>query len=260
MLFEGIASEFREQLDMILAFVPGDTLKDKTELLANLVGIAGFVLSVGLVTVRFASRRGRRRLATQGDLDRLGLAVLDGLQKRIVDQLVAKEAARLAHAAWLSDDQREDDLRRVRLDLAGTVGEIVRDQSDAGLSATAGLLAGDTQPAERYYEGKAGIAMIGRSQPDRAAEALHKKAALQSLSNPVSAVEACLRAVMMNPNDPLGWSRLGHLYLRLGKLSEAQSAFERAVIVQGGAVVSRSHSEHGNGHRFWPTSEINETR
>ena len=39
MLFEGIASEFREPLDMILAFVPGDTLKDKTELLANLVGI-----------------------------------------------------------------------------------------------------------------------------------------------------------------------------------------------------------------------------
>ena len=59
MLFEGIASGFREQLDMILAFVPGDTLKDKTELLANLVGI--------LLMPRGQTRSTRTRCPSPGE-------------------------------------------------------------------------------------------------------------------------------------------------------------------------------------------------
>jgi cytochrome c-type biogenesis protein CcmH/NrfG len=37
-----------------------------------------------------------------------------------------------------------------------------------------------------------------------------------------------MRAVRKNPGDPLGWNRLGHLFLRIGKIVDAQSAFQRA--------------------------------
>lgn len=230
MPFEAIWRELGDTLEVFLALVPGDTLTEKTGLLANLFGIAGFVLSVGILFVRFAYHHGKRRPATQGDLDRLGHAVVEALQSRIVDQLVEKETERLQAASWLSTEQKEAGIRQMRLGLQSAVGDIANDRSDAGQSAAAALLVGDTQLALNYFDDLASSeAAEEPKSKQRAADALHMKAALQSLSEPERAIDACLRAVTLNPGDPLGWSRLGHLYLRLGKLTEARSAFDRAV-------------------------------
>ncbi len=87
-------TELRDLLAGLIVDVPGVTLNDKTGLLANIFGIAGFLLSVGIVVARLLTQRGKRRPATQADLDRLGASIVASFQDRIVDQLVAGELGR----------------------------------------------------------------------------------------------------------------------------------------------------------------------
>ena len=109
---------------------------------------------------------------------------------------------------------------------------IASDDTENGRSAASALINGDLDAAEDYFEAKSKSDETDGGSSYDAAEALHLKAALQSLRNPARAIDACLRAVDRNPADPLGWSRLGHLYLRTGQLTEAQAAFQRAVAAE----------------------------
>lgn len=215
----------------LIIHVPGETLNDKTGLLANIFGIAGFILSVGIVVARLATQRGKRRPATLADLDRLGASIVASFQDRIVDQLATGELTRLSEASWLVPNQRllaQDQLKR---GLAAAVHAMASDDSEQGRSAASAFIQGDLDAAEAYFEAKStSREIVGRSSYE-AAEALHLKAALQSLRDQAGAIDACLRAVDRNPSDPLGWSRLGHLYLRTGQLTEAQAAFQKAVAV-----------------------------
>ncbi|MFM9940292.1 MAG: tetratricopeptide repeat protein [Hyphomicrobiaceae bacterium] len=222
-------TELQGLLAGLIVHVPGETLNDKTGLLANIFGIAGFILSVGIVVARLVMQRGKRRPATLADLDRLGASIAGSFRDRIVDQLATGELTRLADASWLAPNQRlaaQDQLKR---GLAVAVQAIASDHTETGRSAASALIKGDLDAAEDYFEAKSKSAETDGSSSYEAAEALHLKAALQSLRDQAGAIVACLRAVDRNPADPLGWSRLGHLYLRTGQLTEAQAAFQRAV-------------------------------
>lgn len=222
-------NELQDLLSGLIIHVPGETLNDKTGLLANIFGIAGFILSVGIVVARLLMQRGKRRPATLADLDRLGASIVASFQDRIVDQLAAGELMRLADADWLAPNQRHAAQDQLKRGLAAAVQVMTSDDTENGRSATSALIKGNLDAAEDYFEAKSKSAETDRGSPYEAAEALHLKAALQSLRDQSGAIDACLRAVGRNPTDPLGWSRLGHLYLRTGQLTEAQAAFQRAV-------------------------------
>lgn len=224
-------TELQDLLAGLIVHVPGETLNDKTGLLANIFGIAGFILSVGIVVARLVTQRGKRRPATLADLDRLGASIVASFQDRIVDQLAAGELTRLADASWLAPKQRNTAQDQLKRGLAAAVQAIASDATENGRSAASALINGDLDAAENYFEAKSKSGETDGGSSYDAAEALHLKAALQSLRDPTGAVDACLRAVDRNPTDPLGWSRLGHLYLRTGQLTEAQAAFQRAVAV-----------------------------
>ena len=224
-------TELQDLLAGLIVHVPGETLNDKTGLLANIFGIAGFVLSVGIVVARLVMQRGKRRPATLADLDRLGASIVTSFQDRIVDQLAAGELTRLADASWLAPTQRDAAQDQLKRGLAAAVQAIAIDDTENGRSAASALIKGNLDAAENYFEAKSKSNETDGGSSYDSAEALHLKAALQSLRDPAGAVDACLRAVDRNPADPLGWSRLGHLYLRTGQLTEAQAAFQRAVAV-----------------------------
>lgn len=211
MQIEAYWTELQDLLAGLIVHVPGETLNDKTGLLANIFGIAGFILSVGIVVARLVTQRGKRRPATLADLDRLGASIVASFQDRIVDQLATGEITRLADARWLAPEQRlaaQDQLKR---GLAAAVQAIASDDTENGRSAASALIKGDLDAAEDYFEAKSKAGETGGGSSYDAAEALHLKAALQSLRNQAGAIDACLRAVDRNPADPLGWSRLGHL-------------------------------------------------
>lgn len=229
-----IDAYWNQLLDLLaglIVHIPDETLNDKTGLLANIFGIAGFILSVGIVVARLATQRGKRRPATLADLDRLGASIVASLQDRIVDQLAAGELGRLADASWLAPEQRIATQDQLKRGLAAAVHAIASDDTEQGRSAASALIQGDLDAAEHYFEAKSKMGEADRGSSSASAEALHLKAALQSLRDQAGAIDACLRAVDRNPTDPLGWSRLGHLYLRTGQLAEAQAAFKKAVAV-----------------------------
>ncbi len=229
MQVDAIWAELQGLLASAIVHVPGETLNDKTGLLANIFGIVGFILSVGIVVARIVTQRGKRRPATLADLDRLGASIVASFQDRIVDQLAAAELTRLAYASWLAPEQRDAAQDQLKRGLAAAVQAIASDDTKSGRSAASALINGDLVAAEDYFEAKSILRETGGGSSYEAAEALHGKAALQSLRDQAGAIDACLRAVDRNPADPLGWSRLGHLYLRTGQLTEARAAFMRAV-------------------------------
>lgn len=215
----------------LIVHVPGETLNDKSGLLANNFGIAGFILSVGIVFARLAMQRGKRRPATLADLYRLGASIVASFQDRIVGQLTAEELTRLADASWLAPNQRHTAQDQLKRGQAAAVQAIANDDTESGRSAGTALINGDLDAAENYFEAKSKSGETDGRSSYEAAEALHLKAALLSLRNQAGAIDACLRAVNRNPADPLGWSRLGHLYLRTGQLTEARAAFQKAIAV-----------------------------
>ena len=135
----------------------------------------------------------------------------------------------MADASWLAPKQRDAAQDQLKRGLAAAVQAIARDDTENGRSAASALIKGDLDAAEDYFEAKSKSERPTGGSSYDAAEALHLKAALQSLRDQSGAIDACLRAVDRNPADPLGWSRLGHLYLRTGQLTEAQAAFQKAV-------------------------------
>lgn len=57
MLIDAYRTELQDLLTGLIVHVPGKILNDKTGLLANIFGIAGFVLSVGIVVARVVTQR-----------------------------------------------------------------------------------------------------------------------------------------------------------------------------------------------------------
>lgn len=210
-----------------LEMLPGAVFDDKIEFLANVLGIAGFALSLALLLFGPLYRHGRRRLATQGDLARLGGAVVEKIGDRIAEQLAAA-AVKAGGSARRPAPEDDDD--RLLADLGAAVAAIVEDPSDEGRAAAAALLEGDTRPAERVLAQRA--AECAAEDPHRAAEALHLKAALQSTHDLRGAARQCGEAVRAEPESALGWSRLGQIYLRLGQAAKAREAFERAIALE----------------------------
>lgn len=118
-------TELQDLLASLIVHVPGENLNDKTGLLANIFGIAGFILSVGIVGARLVKKRGKRRPATLADLDRLGASIVASFQDRIVDQLAGGELTRLADASWLAPKQRNAAQDQLKRGLAAAVRAIV---------------------------------------------------------------------------------------------------------------------------------------
>lgn len=224
MSIEGLLGSLITQLMDTIELLPGPNLETKAEILSGILGVVGFIVSVGILLIRLVYRTGGRRLATQVDLNRLGAAVVDGLQERITNQLLATAEERLARADWLTSEQRTTVGTALRRDVGLAVREVSRGAGDEAVAATVDLLNGQTDLAEAFFAERAHDA-----QPRDAADALHLRAALQSLRDSAEAVRGCRRAVELDPEDPLGWSRLGHLYLRLGRIEEADAAFEKVV-------------------------------
>lgn len=253
-----------------LEFMPGGLLDERLEFIANLLGIAGFALSLTLMLVGALMRLGRRRPATQGDLERLAGTVARRIGDRIAVQLAAAAASASAVAPSVgpstaaSSSETAQSLAdiggaelgpaapgadRVRLDLEAAVSMIVEDTSPEARVAAAALLAGDALPAERLLERRA--AQARRRDTAKAAETLHLLAALRSARDLEGALAPCLKAVRVDPDSMLGWRRLGYLLLRLGRAKEARDAFDRALKL---AEVQKTHQTAQQASKnSWPS-------
>ncbi len=90
------------------------------------------------------------------------------------------------------------------------------------------LKAGRTETAEdllrRFAEKQIAAGVQARKE---AAEAYRHLGALAFLHDTYKALECYQQAVELDPDDPDGWNRLGHVYLRLGELSKAEDAYNK---------------------------------
>lgn len=219
-----------DNLTPIANAIPGETADQKIELVANVLGIAGFVMSLGLVMFGWLARRGRRRPATQGDLESLSRAVVEMTADRIAAQLAQGVSTEPEIAAHLDENQISSTAAQVKADITAAVTAVASARSDDGKSASAALLRGETGMAEQFLELRADNS--ASSNPASAAGDLHLAAALRSTHDLEGALHACTKALNIHPNDALGWSRLAHLYLRLGRAEDARWAFDKAVALQ----------------------------
>ena len=67
MTFLSVESDILQWAHLGLAALPGQSAEDKVEFVANVLGIAGFAMSLGLLGVGVLYRRGTRRTATHGE-------------------------------------------------------------------------------------------------------------------------------------------------------------------------------------------------
>ncbi len=230
MIFLSIESEFLHLTKMGLAALPGQSNEDKIEFLANILGIAGFVMSLGLLGVGVLYRRGTRRAATHGDIERLGATVVETLSDRLIDRLARPEIERIAASSQLNDEQRTSSAAQIRSSLTSTLQVLTDSDTAIANAAATALLHGDTKPAEEFFADRAARALEeGNGLNDAAARALHHKAALEALRDPEVALASCRNAMRLQPDDAIGWSQLANIHLRLGQLDEARVAFDKAL-------------------------------
>ncbi len=78
----------------------------------------------------------------------------------------------------------------------------------------------------------------GQSAIKEAAAAARHLCALAFLHDTKKALAAYRKAVELDPQDPTGWNRLGHLLRRVGELDEAEQAYE-TVLALGKRTESR---------------------
>ena len=223
-------AEFWRAAMFVLEAVPGDAYDNKIEFVANVLGIAGFVMSLGLLIFGPLTRRGRRRPATQGDLERLSSAVVEMIGERIVAQLADSAPDNFQNAPVLVQRQIGHTKDRVLSDLSTAVGLVANDHSVHGEAAAAALIQGEPGPAEDLFKQRSGE--LALSDPMTSAEYLHLHAVLRSTHDLEGALSACLKAINIDPANALGWSRIAHLYLRMGRTGDARLAFERALALE----------------------------
>lgn len=226
MTFLSVESDILQWAHLGLAALPGQSAEDKVEFVANVLGIAGFAMSLGLLGVGVLYRRGTRRTATHGDIEHLGATVVETLSERLIERLAQPEIERMAASAHIDEEQRTSSAAQIRSNLRATLQVLTEsDTAEANAAATA-LLSGDTRPAEEFFTDRATRALAdGGDLGATAATALHNRAVLESLRDPRIALASCREAVRLQPDDAIGWSQLAHIHLRLGQLDEARVAF-----------------------------------
>jgi len=105
--------------------------------------------------------------------------------------------------------------------------------------ALAQLAEGDTSQAKDIFRD-----VVDTREGDirEAAAALRHLGALAFLDDTQEALGAYRRATELEPENPAGWNQLGHLYVRVGELSEAEEAYGRVLELAGstGAQVWRA--------------------
>lgn len=230
MLFLSIENAVVQLTKLGLAALPGQSAEGKIEFVANILGIAGFVMSLGLLGVGVLYRRGSRRTATHGDIERLGATVVETLSGRLIDRLAQPEIERMAATAQLNEEQRISSAAQIRSSLSRTLSVLTESDTAIANAAATALLHGDTRPAEEFFADRAARALDGgHGLNEAAARALHNRAALESLRDPEVALASCRNAMELQPDDAIGWSQLAHIHMRLGQLDEARLAFDKAL-------------------------------
>lgn len=215
-----------QAMDFVAALLPGQSFGERLEAASNLLGVLGFFLSVVMLAYTLLFRRGRRRIATRGDLDGLGAAVADLVGARLAERIAAKASPQAIPADITPPETAGSPQERIRNDVTAAVERVLADVTSSGREAAAALVRGETEPAERLLAARASD---GATRSKDAAEALHLQAALASTRDLEAALSSCQRAISLEPGDALGWSRIGHLYLRMGRLDDARTAFEKAL-------------------------------
>lgn len=206
-----------------IGMFPGVSMADQIDTFSAILGIISFVV----LAVQWLMRGTDREGATREDLKQIGSYVAGALSDQLAQFLTAAERLRLREAAWLTEDQRD----RIEANMLADVSLAI-DRALAGAGGRAKDVADDlrngrTGTAEYVLEREA-----KNVNEERASEALHLQAAVVSLRDIDKAIAACTRAIELTPRDALGWSQLGHLYLRNGELKKAQTAFERALSIK----------------------------
>jgi Flp pilus assembly protein TadD len=158
---------------------------------------------------------------------------------RIANQLTVAAVGQVNNASGFLGAQEGDTMELVRTDLMAAIAAIAANRSDQSRAAAAALINGETEQSEQIFETLA--AELEGVDTAAAAEALHLKAVLQSIHDPEGALQPCLRAVQIDPGDASGWRRLGHLYLRLGRVQDARKAFETVKLTQGNGIITNSN-------------------
>ena len=213
---------------MAFATIPGTSAEAKIEYVANVLGIAGFVMSLGLVGFSVLFRRGRRRAATLGDIETLGATVARTISEDLVDRLAEPEIAQMNETQGYNHQQVHESSQQLRTNLSRVLEVLSTAGTDDANAAASALLYGETGLAEEFFADRAEVALAEPVQLAKAIEALHLKATLEYLTDPARALKSCARAVELNTDDGEGWRQLGHVHLRLGQTAEAQRAFAQA--------------------------------
>ena len=210
---------------MVLSAIPGTSSEAKIEYIANVLGIAGFVMSLGLLAFSVLYRRGRRRAATLGDIETLGATVARTISEDLVDRLAEPEITRMATSQGYTGELVQESTRQLRTNLSRVLDVLSTAGSDDANAAASAILHGETELAEEFFANMAEAALAEPVQLSKAIEALHLKAALEYLRDPARALKSCASAVQLDTGDAEGWRQLGHVHLRLGQIEEAQRAF-----------------------------------
>ncbi|MEX0829560.1 MAG: tetratricopeptide repeat protein [Nitrospirales bacterium] len=129
-------------------------------------------------------------------------------------------------------NNREQDLRNT---LKSAVVALAKKQEEAGAlpnvkEAFKKLAVGDTEYAEAIFrEILSRKIQEGAAANKEAAEAARHLGALAFLHNTQNALEAYQEAVRLDNQNAEGWNQLGHLLIRVGKLSDCEKAYQQVL-------------------------------
>jgi len=150
-----------------------------------------------------------------------------------VDAIIEKLEASHAGELKALGDQHREELKDWKEQATKAVSALasLRGQPDAppGIEkALEFLKQGRTQAAEAIFlEVEERKAAEGKAANKEAAEAARHRGALAFLHDTEKALQAYRRAVELDPENPIGWNRLGGLLQRKGELREAESAYRK---------------------------------
>jgi tetratricopeptide (TPR) repeat protein len=97
--------------------------------------------------------------------------------------------------------------------------------ADANNYALQQLKQGNTEPAKQLFTNW----LEHQTAPDSAAKAARHLGALAHLNSTTAAFNAYRQAVKLDPNNPDGWSQLGHVLKSIGEFDKAQNAYEKVL-------------------------------
>ncbi len=138
--------------------------------------------------------------------------------------------------AQVSDlNSQLEDREQQNAQLSAAFEDLIARQSEPGVAdALAHLKKGDTAQAIQIFKETAQKKEAeGNTSHKEAAEAWLHLGAIAFLGETQKALEAYENAIRLDPENPVGWNQFGRLKKRVGKIDEAESAFQ-AVLHLGG--------------------------